>query len=149
MKMENGDFVCLNDEGKKELGHIFPNSIPVICMLPERATLEGLNQILEVRRIDLSRLTEEQRKMCFDYVAQKRQSNRIEVEAELTKMGFIPLQNKWVSSFGTTQPYKYLPDFDEQEAFEDGMEEEIIEDEDGIPYDEDYYVRGFTSNDGS
>ncbi len=139
--MEKGDFATLSEEGKKELGHIFPNSIPIFCMLGENATLEGSQQIVQVYRVDLVRLTEEQKKMCFDYVAQKRNGDRLQVEAELTKMGFIPLQSKWVCGAGTTEPYKYLPDFDfeDEAAFEDRLEQELTEDEDGIPYDEDYY----------
>ena|SRR3990167_287833 len=119
--MKQGDFAYLNEEGKKELGHIFPDSIPVFCMISENAILEGTEQVVQVYRIDLARLTEEQRKMCFDYVAQKRQGNRIQVEHELTKLGFIPLQSKWVSGAGTDMPFKYMPDFDDEQERE--MEE--------------------------
>src|SRR3990167_7586255 len=123
--MKQGDFAYLNEEGKKELGHIFPDSIPIFCMLSENAALEGKEQIVDIYRIDFARLTEEQIKMCFDYVAQKRQGDRIQVEDELTKMGFIPLQAKWVSGTGTDQPFKYMSDFDDEEMDEElGMSDD-------------------------
>lgn len=132
-----GDFAHLSEEGKKELGHIFPNGIiPIFCMLGENATLQGLESVVQVYRIDLRRLTEEQKNKCFDYVAEKRNADRNIVARELIQMGFIPLQARWCCSSGTDQPYKYLPDFDFTKDEEDVMMDDVMSEEE--EYMDDY-----------
>lgn len=108
-------WVNLSDEGKKELGHIFPEGkIPSKSILSEKATLEGQQGTKTVYRIDISELTNEQFEKCIDFIMSKNRERGIknvpksQIKRELKELGFIPLQSKYVCGGGTTNVAMFL-----------------------------------------
>lgn len=104
------NWVHLSEEGKKELGHIFGDKlVPTINVLvPSGATLEGQKGVVRVWKIDISKLTGEQFERCLDYIYKKRNGDKEVIRRDLTEMGFIPLQDRYVSGSGTTQVGMFL-----------------------------------------
>ena len=114
--MNNYDtWINLSDLGKKELGHIFPNgTLPSKWILPENATLEGQTSIVEVYRVDIKMLSNDQFEKIIDYIMSKNKErglidvDRNVVVDDIKKLGFIPIQAKYVSGSGTTRTEMFL-----------------------------------------
>lgn len=94
----------LSEEGIKELNHIFPKGvIPAKSISSHEATLEGKEGIKEVYKIDISHLTDEQFEQCLEYIMLKNKErglgdvDKVVVADDIKKMGFIPIQSKFVS----------------------------------------------------
>ena len=110
MEQKLKNWVHLNKEGEKELGHIFSNGIvPTInCMIPNSATLQGQEGVQTVWKIDLKYLSEEQFDKCLDYISKKSGVNKEIIRKDLLKDGFIPLRDSLVSGRGTSQIGMFL-----------------------------------------
>jgi len=113
--MEIDTWVNLSDEGKKELGTIFPEGrIPSKSILSQIAKLEGKKENKEVYKVDISCLTNEQFERCIDYIMLKNKErglgnvNRNIVSGDIKRMGFIPLQSKYVCGAGTKNVAMFL-----------------------------------------
>jgi len=105
IEMKYKNWVNLNEAGKKELGHIFDDGM-INCMIPIGATptiLQGKEGVHKVWKIDIKYLTSEQFEKCLDYISEKRNGDKEIIRDDWTNLGFIPLQDKYVSGFGTTK----------------------------------------------
>lgn len=108
-------WIYLNDLGKEMLGHIFQHdSIPAKWILSETATLEDKQGKREVFRIDIDHLSEKQFNQCVDFIMKKNRERglhtieRSVVEEEIKRLGFIPIQSKYISGSGTTRVEMFL-----------------------------------------
>lgn len=113
--MEMDTWINLSEEGKKELGSIFPEGrIPSKSILSERATIEGQKEIKEVYRVDIKFLTDEQFDRCIDFIMLKNKErglgdvDRNIVKGDLERQGFIPIQSKYVCGAGTKNVAMFL-----------------------------------------
>lgn len=104
------NWVHLNDEGKKLFGYIFPGGVvPTInCIIPSGATLRGLEGVQAIWKIDIKYLTKDQFEKIVDYIAKKENGDRLIIKSDLENLGFIPLQDKYVSGCGTSQMGMFL-----------------------------------------
>lgn len=99
----------LNEEGKKEFGHIFPDGIvPLKILLPENATLEGQEGVHRIYKCDISLLTEEQYTKLVEYMSDKSGVSFSEVMSSVSMDGFIPMSSRWFSGSGTNQTHMFI-----------------------------------------
>jgi len=102
-------WAILNDDGMKNLGHIFPDGVvPVKCMTMTRATFEDKKGVHEIFKIDWNELTDEQKEQCVEYLHQKHHVPDHIIRKEIERLGFIPLQSKHACGSGTDQVQIFL-----------------------------------------
>jgi len=94
----------LNDDGKKKLGHIFPDGVvPVKCMIGSKATFENKNGVHDIFKIDWNELSDEQKDQCIVYLRYKHHAPSGVIKKDIERIGFIPLQSKYTCGSGTDQ----------------------------------------------
>lgn len=108
-------WIYLNDLGKETLGHIFPSgNIPAKWILSETATLEDKQGEREVYRIDIDHLSDKQFEQCVDFIMKKNSERGLHtvkrsiVEEDIRRLGFVPIQSKYISGSGTTRVEMFL-----------------------------------------
>lgn len=81
---------------------MFPDGIvPVKSFIQSGATLEGQEGVKKVFLIDIDKLTQGQLEACLDFMANKSGADKEIIRHDIVGMGYIPLQDKWVSGSGT------------------------------------------------
>ena len=120
------DWADLNDEGKKELGDIFPDGVfPIVSMIPILFEGPGLDFPERGYLVRASELTKDQIDKFVDRIAIKRGGEDLKEEIrKILLENNIPVREKFTCGTGTKRIHMYLDDdlFDEEEE-EDGNEE--------------------------
>ena len=124
------DWADLNDEGKKELGDIFPDGVfPIVSMIPILFEGPGLESPERGYLVRASELTKDQIDKFVDRIAEKRggEDRKEEIRKDLLENN-VPIREKFTCGVGTKRIYMYMDDdlFDEEEDYEDEEGEDVF-----------------------
>ncbi|MCW4046155.1 MAG: hypothetical protein NWE99_01130 [Candidatus Bathyarchaeota archaeon] len=93
----------LNAEGKQAWGDIFPNgAVPVQSMLPQTATLEGIEAAERVFIVAWKDLTPQQQDAILEKLSKQHKASKDAILKDITKKG-LPLREKYTDGSGTTR----------------------------------------------
>lgn len=99
----------LNELGREQFGHIFPDGIvPLKILISENATLEGQEGVHRVYRVDIDLLTDKQYNQCIKFISERAGVSFDAVKSDFEKDGFIPMTSKYISVSGTDQLRMFL-----------------------------------------
>ena len=87
---------ALTEEGKDELGGIFPEGVPCTQFTPVLVTLEGVDFPQEVFLVDWRELSHLQKDMVVEYMAQKFDPPRRIIREQLDADGHFPISADFV-----------------------------------------------------
>ena len=71
MNTKQERMMVLTEEGKKELGGIFGDYVPVKSLVPVKANLDGFDDLQEVFMVDWKRLKHLQKDLVIEYMSRK------------------------------------------------------------------------------
>ncbi len=96
-------WVYLNGEGKQAWGDIFPDgAVPVQSMLPQTATLEGIEATERVFLVAWKDLTAQQQDAILEKLSKRHSASKDAILKDITKKG-LPLREKYTDGSGTTR----------------------------------------------
>lgn len=84
----------LSPKGEKELGHIFKEGVPVQTYIPVWAKLRGEPNL--VFYVDWESLSEEQQRLCLEYISQKFGAPQEIIRKDIEAHGHFPIRHQWV-----------------------------------------------------
>jgi hypothetical protein len=96
-------WACLNEEGKKVWGDIFPDGeIPVQSIIAQAATLEGIDKAERVFLVDWKELAPQQQEAVLEKLCKRSGASKNVILKDIQKIG-LPLREKYTDSCGTTR----------------------------------------------
>jgi hypothetical protein len=91
----------LNAEGKALWGDIFPDSeVPIQSLIPQSATLEGIEDQERVFLLNWQELTAQQQKAILEKISKKSGASKESILKEILRVG-LPLRAKYTEGCGT------------------------------------------------
>ena len=85
----------LTAEGQKEIGHIFPNCVPLTQWTPCHANLQG--QIKRVFLVKWDSLRKPQQELVLDYISKKNNNaDKEEIRRDIEKAGSFPIRAEFI-----------------------------------------------------
>jgi hypothetical protein len=94
---------CLNVEGKKAWGEIFPDGeVPVQSIIAQTAELEGIDEPARVFLVDWKELTAQQQDMILEKISRRSGVAKTVILKDILTIG-LPLREKYTDGCGTTR----------------------------------------------